>query len=199
MKLTNIRIATDEELRKAEEERIAEIKETRERELQTIVPAAFKKTDHARLDPDALAEVLNWASNHRKATTRNLVLAGSTGKGKTRLAWEAIKTRYIEHGGRPQAIGAETFARRMLRETELIDKLSWARLLLLDDLGKERMTSTAESVIFELVRERTDNELPTIYTTNFDPDELKKRFSQEETGAALLRRIMENSTIVTMP
>ena len=97
------------------------------------------------------------------------------------------------------AIGAETFARRMLKESELIDKLSWAKLLLLDDLGKERMTSTAESVIFELIRERTDNELPTIYTTNFDPAELQKRFLQKETGAALLRRIMESSKKIILP
>lgn len=198
MKLTDIKIATDAEIKIAEMERLEEIRHKRQSELWTLVPAAFKKTDHSRLDSTALKQVLTWAAQPREAT-RNLVIAGKTGKGKTRLAWEAIKQRYLQHGGRPQAIGAETFARRMLRETELIDKLSWARLLLLDDIGKERMTSTAESVIFELIRERTDNELPTIYTTNFDPNELKKRFTQEETGAALLRRIMESSHIITMP
>ena len=198
MKIIKIEPASDSEIEQARLERIAEVKDCRQRELSTIVPAAFTKTEHARLDQNALAEVLTWASTPTEKA-RNLLLAGTTGKGKTRLAWEAIKQRYIKHGGRPMAIGAETFARRMLKESELIDKLSWAKLLLLDALGKERMTSTAESVIFELIRERTDNELPTIYTTNFDPAELQKRFLQKETGAALLRRIMESSKKIILP
>lgn len=193
--MNNIRYTTQEEIDAA---RKKEAQEKRLTELFSLVPAAYQKTKHELLDQAALAKVLTWAATPRE-NSRNLVLAGTTGKGKTRLAWEAIKHRYLELGGRPRAIGAETFARRMLRESELIDQLSWARLLLLDDLGKERMTSTAESVIFELIRERTDNELPTIYTTNFDPDALLKRFSQEETGAALLRRLMENSLIITLP
>lgn len=189
------RFSSDEEMETARRE---EITRTRAIELDSIVPAAYQKTDQSRLEQNALAEVLMWAATP-KEMTRNLVLGGTTGRGKTRLAWEAIKSRYIQHGGRPRSIGAETFARRMLRETDLIDKLAWARLLLIDDLGKERMTSTAESVIFELIRERTDNELPTIYTTNFDPPRLAKRFSEPETAGAIIRRLEENSLIIDLP
>ena len=73
-----------------------------------------------------------------------------------------------------------------------MDNLTWAKLLLLDDLGKERTTPTAESAIFELIRERMDNGLPTIYTTNFSPSTLVQRFVQKETGEAISRRLDES-------
>lgn len=167
---------------------------TRERELLNIVPQAFQKTDQGKLNASHLATALTWANNPGKSL--NLLISGKTGVGKTRIAWEAIKERYTKHGGRPKAIGAESFTRRMAKEGELMEKLTWARLLLLDDLGKERSTSTSESLIFELIRERIDNEKPTIFTTNYDPTGLQKKFSESETGAAILRRLTENIEII---
>ena len=69
-----------------------------------------------------------------------------------------------------------------------MEKLIFQKLLLLDDLGKERTTPTAESAIFEIIREM-DNLLPTIFTTNFSPTTLSARFGQKETGEAICRRI----------
>ena len=58
------------------------------------------------------------------------------------------------------------------------------------------MTPTAESAIFEVVRELYDQKLPTIYTTNFSPSTLIKRFTQKETGEALARRIREGAECI---
>lgn len=200
--LDKIRFKTDAEIDAYEEETF-----TKEREavLAKITPAAFAETDQARLPSLHLEEALKWAESKANKPL-NLLLAGNTGVGKTRIAWEALKARFSGWGKnadgkiislnvswRPVAIGAESFTRRLNKEWDLMEKLQWAKLLLLDDLGKERTTPTAESAIFELIRERMDNGLPTIYTTNFSPSTLVQRFVQKETGEAISRRLDESS------
>ena len=170
-------------------------KEERTQTLGVLIPPAFKETDQKRLPVNELAEALAWANNPQESKL-NLCLAGATGVCKTRIAWESIKLRYITNGGRPFAIGAESFTRRVIKEPALMGQACTVRLLLLDDLGKERMTPTAESAIFEVIRERHDQKLPTIYTTNFSPTTLIARFNQRETGEALARRIRESAKCI---
>ena len=71
-------------------------------------------------------------------------------------------------------------------------------LLLLDDIGKERATPTAEACLFELVRERMDNCKPTIYTTNYTNEEFAKRFNHAQTGSAVTRRLSESCKLIPM-
>lgn len=189
---------------KSDEEIAAEkrkyIQMQRTADLERITPKAFQETDVSRLEKDALDSALIWASYIQRSPL-NLVLAGSTGVGKTRIAWKAIEKRFLEHGQTPFAIGCETLTRKAVgfsREgNDLIEKLRWQKLVLLDDLGKEKTTTAAESIIFEVIRERFDNRLPTIFTTNFSPKSLTARFIQRETGQAVCRRMSEGSTIVT--
>lgn len=189
--LPALEFPSDEIMQQRRAEYLAEIQNQRKCQLSAIMPKAFANTDETRLPQRALDVALRWASNYKKAPL-NLLLAGNTGVGKTRIAWRALDCRYMERGTKPHHIGAESFCRRLLREPDLMLKMCNAPLLLFDDLGKERTTPTAESAIFELVRERMDNELPTIYTTNFAPDTLKPRFAQKETGDALCRRLIES-------
>jgi DNA replication protein DnaC len=169
--------------------------ECRDRQLKVITPESFQETDKHRLLKIQLTDALNWAK-HMTESKLNLCLAGETGVGKTRTAWEAIKLRFRLHGGEPFAIGAESFTRRLFREPHLMDKVCNAKLLLLDDLGKEKTTPTSESAIFEVIRERMDNKRPTIYTTNFTPKTLTLRFQQVETGEAIARRLKESCHVI---
>jgi DNA replication protein DnaC len=160
-------------------------------DLKTIVPPAFAETIIGRLPHKQVRAALDWSNDEEGKL--NLCLAGKTGVGKTRSAWEAMKNRYMKFGARPMAIGAETFTRRLFREPHLMDQVCSVPLLLLDDLGKEKTTPTAESAIFEVVRERMDRKMSTIYTTNFSPSTLIERFQQKETGEAIARRLKESS------
>lgn len=179
----------------AEENKRKYLVECRERQLKVIVPSAFQDTEQTRLLKSQLTEAKNWA-RHMNESKLNLCLAGDTGVGKTRTAWIAIALRFKIYGGEPYAIGAETFTRRLFREPHLMDKVCNAKLLLLDDLGKEKTTPTSESAIFEVIRERMDNKRPTIYTTNFTPKTLTLRFQQQETGEAIARRLKESCQVI---
>ena len=185
--LSNVEFPSDEEIA-LKRQRYQQ--EERNITLRTIVPPAFQETEQKRLPVNELASALGWATNPQESK-RSLCLAGATGVGKTRIAWEAVKLRYLTNGGKPFIIGAESFTRRVNYERDLMEKACGVRLLLLDDLGKERMTPTAESAIFELIRERFDQNLATIFTTNFSPSTLIARFNQRETGEAIARRIKE--------
>jgi len=185
-------LPTEEEVNKSRQEHLMEV---RKRQLDVIMPKAFQETEKSRLLKKQLTDACNWA-RHCYESKLNLCLAGETGVGKTRTAWEAIKVRFLFHGGEPFAIGAETFTRRLFREPHLMDKVCNAPLLLLDDLGKEKTTPTAESAIFEVIRERMDNKMPTIYTTNFSPKTLTLGFQQSETGEAVARRLKESCQVI---
>jgi DNA replication protein DnaC len=70
-----------------------------------------------------------------------------------------------------------------------------AEVLLLDDLGKGRMTDRAESELYDLLEYRTSRRLPTIWTSNSDAEGLHGMFSQDR-ATAILRRLKEFSQIV---
>ena len=91
----NITFMSDEQI---ERERAAHDYAERTQQLEKLMPRAFRQTENERLEQPALENALAWAQNPHKAKL-NLVLAGSTGVGKTRTAWEAIKERRTRSAG----------------------------------------------------------------------------------------------------
>jgi DNA replication protein DnaC len=134
-----------------------------------------------------------------------LYLKGKPGTGKTRASWWLIKREHFK-GVLAYGLTCTEFARfageqwhseskqRALAE-EALDKCRRVKLLLLDDLGKQKMTERAELELFDLLENRTQNLLPTIITTNATSPQLLAMLS-EDRGNAILRRIKDFNTIV---
>jgi DNA replication protein DnaC len=74
---------------------------------------------------------------------------------------------------------------------KVLDILISCPVLVLDDLGKERLTQRLESDLFAVLDERTSNLRTTIITTNYTGDKLVDRFQNKETGVALVRRLRD--------
>ncbi|MFF4607946.1 ATP-binding protein [Streptomyces sp. NPDC001339] len=122
-------------------------------------------------------DVLAWAT---RATTDNrdagfLVLTGTIGSGKTHQAYGAL--RHIAETGPRRFEMIATTAPDMygrLRpggsthgtEHEL-KRLCRVPLLLLDDLGTEKLSEWTEEATYRLINERYNQCLPLIVTTNF--------------------------------
>lgn len=70
--------------------------------------------------------------------------------------------------------------------------------LILDDFGKERLTSRMASDLFAVIDERSTARRPTIISTNFNGSALLERFENrdKETGIALIRRLKDYYKIV---
>jgi len=62
------------------------------------------------------------------------------------------------------------------REEDLMDPITTADFLVLDDIGPEIATEWSYNILYLLVGERYDNNLPTIFTSNLSPRDLQAKF-----------------------
>ena len=84
----------------------------------------------------------------------------------------------------PRINGASLEERR-----EFLDKLSACGLLVLDDLGTERDTATANETTFQVVNTRYESKRPMIITTNLTPEQLHSPQTQHQ--ARIFDRVLE--------
>lgn len=78
-------------------------------------------------------------------------------------------------------------------------KYSCVDILIIDDLGKENANSWVMTTLFQIINERYESVLPTIITTQYPPDELKKRMSrsgERESAVAIVERLRETSEVL---
>ena len=59
-----------------------------------------------------------------------------------------------------------------------MEKVKTAKVLIIDDLGAARITEWADERLFEIIDYRYVEELPTIFTTNAMPSELKEKIDK---------------------
>lgn len=136
----------------------------------------FKK----ELQPVAFQFASSFAEGYKPGETKKgLYLFGQAGSGKTHLA-ASIGNRLVQNDVRFTT--APEFLLDIKRtfnigvsSDRLLDALSQAELLILDDLGSEKPTEWVQEILFVLIDRRYVNELPTIYTSNLSLDQLKER------------------------
>lgn len=107
----------------------------------------------------------------------------TTGSGKTTLA-ARIGNALIQHADKPvrffrvaELFGAikETFGGRSdtgLTEHKIISDAQTVPVLILDDIGSQRDSEWTDRTLYTILNERADNLRPTIFTSNFSPDDL---------------------------
>lgn len=158
-------------------------------------PEVIRETDRERMSPSLLSVVDAWNPSAR----RSLIIFGGTRTGKTRAAY-LVAERFAKATGRsPVFHSMRTFSAALMkgfrdkRHDEQLDSLCRAPLLVLDDLGKEKLTDRLASDLFALIDDRTANRRPTVITTNLDGNALEAKLSHSdpELAAALVARLRE--------
>lgn len=171
------------------------------------MPKRFVDTDLKRLQTSMQIAAL-WNPTLGKP---GLMLHGMSGIGKTRVAWNVVNRIWKDGLEQGFALPINYMSMREFERT-LIDsfeththgkelkKLCEAEFLVLDDLGKERLTSRMATDIFAVLDHRTEHSLPTIITTNFSGKAFIDRFlpQDRETGLAIARRIRDYFEIYGM-
>lgn len=135
---------------------------------------------------------------------RGLFVTGAIGTGKTHLA-SAIAMRLIDAG---RSVRFETMVGilRQLRNdfathaSDVLERCVGCDALVLDDLGKEKPTEWALSVLYEVVNVRYANGLPIVVTTNHSPSGLIGRLGEGNpvTAEAVVSRLYETSDKVVL-
>lgn len=165
------------------------------------VPTIYQQTDKTRISPKLVAAVDSWDCSS------GVGMVGKSGRGKTR-AGILMLIRAAEDCRECMFLPCTEFSnacsdqfsddsRRSNEASDLLYRAKRVPFLLLDDLGKNRMTDRAEATLYELLECRTSNMRTTIWTSNSNGRELLPMFSPDRADA-ILRRLIEFSTIVTL-
>lgn len=140
-----------------------------------------------------------WARKCWKGDSRNLVLIGDSGEGKTEAACALlgamaahVRCRFATFGDILREVRATYGADGT--EAGVMGKWESCAVLCLDDLGKERPTQDALDKLFALVDHRYRRGRATIFTTQYKtPSDLGRRLMSQggdaETAAAIVRRV----------
>lgn len=138
---------------------------------------------------------------------RSIVITSSTvGNGKTSWAIRLLQ-RYIAEtalDGVLDVKGVFCVSSSMLEifgdfgyfETSIeffnyLNRLKTCKLLVIDEVGSGRVTQVSYNHLYDLINYRVDNNLCTIYTTNYSDDKI-----QDVLGQRLYSRIYDTSTVV---
>lgn len=108
-------------------------------------------------------------------------LTGTTGSGKTHLAAATMRRWY--EAGRTDArwVGVSRLFHNLRaaiptgQTSQIVDRVVGCKLLVLDDLGTERVTDWVFDTLYTIVSSRYDAERPTVVTTNLTLSEIGQR------------------------
>ena len=133
-----------------------------------------------------------------------VVLRGATGRGKTTAACAMLSAHLKNELGRFTTMNDLLHRVRGAYSSgenaeEVFGIYRSTPLLVLDDLGKENVSADSITRLFELLDARINNKRPTIVTTQFQNNELLKRYrgkvDDREMIAAVLSRLALFRTI----
>lgn len=155
--------------------------------------------DHFERTPaneGAYQTALQFASQFAEAKGKGLIFTGTVGTGKTHLsaaiAWMLLNEGSSVVYGTVATLLAKlrsTYNDDKVDERQVFDKFVNCDLLIIDDLGKEKVTEWADQVMFEIINTRYERNKSLVITTNMRLSALQAKY--ENTGAALVSRILE--------
>lgn len=171
--------------------------------LNAVILPAYAHTDIDRLkdglvNPSVVDRVLSW-----RLDKRGLVIIGKTGCGKTRalslllrklITVDLLGIRQslkVFYAGELERTIMSSFNKKAVGYDVLMRHLEDCGLLVIDDFGKERFTERYEVSVFQIFEKRTANLRPTIFTTNYNGETLKARFSDQNNYEPFARRLNE--------
>ena len=173
------------------------LQERRWSRLKQICPPAYLKINRSMLPiPSKLDDVMAW-----KIGAQGLLLHGGTGQGKSRCAWALLAREHMD-GVSIAAIdsmaGVRYAANYSISPTyvcEWMEELIAVKILLMDDIFKNKLTDSFEGAVFTIIDQRAQSLRPTIVTCNDSGTSLVSRMS-EDRGEPLLRRLREHCMII---
>lgn len=168
-------------------------------ELQTLTFENFNPRGRPSLPErfaDTIEQAYRIARNYAQTLEGWLLLQGPYGTGKTHLA-AAIANQAVSLGVPtlfltvPDMLDNLRFSYDNPDTTfeERLENIRQVELLVLDDLGTQNATPWAQEKLFQILNYRYINRLPTVITTNVDPNELEGRIRSRLKDPDTVKRV----------
>ncbi len=159
----------------------------------------FKVTDVNKKEVESAKDYAKKCINNEQEN--GLIITGNSGAGKTHLV-ASISNELIEKDklvvmGRLTSLLdmiKETFRDNSKSENELIELFSNVDMVVIDDLGIEKISQWALDKLYTIIENRNENKLPIIITTKFDKEDLLHRFKQsndKELSDAIIQKLYQ--------
>lgn len=138
----------------------------------------------------------DYARNFSKHTRRGLLLMGNYGTGKTHMAM-AILHEILKNGiagvfvSMPDLVNDLIMSFKTDDQSIKYETALTKKLVIIDDLGAERLRDWVKEYIYRLINTRYLKEMPMILTTNLSIPEL-----EEHIGKAAVDRLIEICDII---
>lgn len=181
-----------------------EAKQDRVKAWLDLCPPEYRSTNwsHPDLSPVCREVAKRWWAG--AGAHLWLGIHGPTGRGKTRAMWEVIRRHHFT-GRHCMAVDSTEFASaagdwfsddKTAKQAarRLIERAKTCGLLLFDDIGKERLSSTVASRLHELLETRKRERRPLLWTSEKTGDDLAQRFGSDYADG-IIRRLRECSEI----
>ncbi len=163
-----------------------------------------------------------WQTANCVADGQGLFIFGASGVGKTYLAALCLKMFLLsmepvfreDMGTVPQDVGfpmfstvpdmllavRDTFKQRDLSENDVLKRYSVTPLLVLDDLGGEKITEGSATTLYTIINRRYAGKQPLVITSSMNLKELEDGYNaaSAKTGSAIAIRITETSKILSL-
>lgn len=177
------------------------VKEKRESLFWRDVPPLYRATDPALIREDVRRAVEGY-----EYSPRGLGFIGKSGAGKTRAA--VMILHRLSQEGKTTCFMKATSITQLAREkfdddastrntaSAMITNAYKADMTLIDDIGKGRLTPTAEELMFDIIDRRAEQLKPILWTSNMNAQGIQAAFS-EDRGDALIRRLREFTRVIS--
>ena len=141
----------------------------------------------------AVVTIKGFIHDFNRDSGNGIMLVGPVGTGKTHLGVAVLK-ELIKLGIPGACVTVPELLndiRQSYRDNDgngskLMELVKTVQVLMLDDLGTEKVSDWVQETLFVIINARYENLLTTIITTNCTPDDLEKRI-----GDRSVSRIME--------
>ncbi|MCH8963931.1 MAG: ATP-binding protein [Planctomycetes bacterium] len=131
--------------------------------------------------------------------TTGLTLIGNYGTGKTHLSIAIVKEFIMKHHLYTR-VRSFPLLLQELREsydgqgiTRAMKMYTTIPLLLIDEIGKEKISDWVSEIMFLLIDGRIKNKVPTIITSNYSLEEVEETY-----GGAITSRLLQGSAVIQL-
>lgn len=185
--------AEEEKRKEIERQKLLKLEKINELKQLSLLGRRYENSDFQKLDmkrPNSFQKAVKRCENYCKnwkivrQAGLGMYIFGDVGTGKTELVacicnqlmkqlTPVILTNFLEISKKLR----DTYNREIETENEIISKLAKVDLLVIDDIGSERLIkngreSFMQEKIYDIINRRYANKMPTIFTSNYSIQDL---------------------------